>query len=262
MIIYKTINKINGKYYIGKDEKNNPNYLGSGLLLNRAIYKYGRKNFEKTVLEICETKEQLNEREIFWITELSATTFGYNIALGGSGGDTYTNNPNLSKIKEKFVGSNNHFYGKKHSEKTKRKISESQKGRKPWNEGKKGVYTEEYINKLSKIRKDKYSGKNHPRFIEIDKGELEIQLKNKTIKEIAEHFKVSVSCIRRKISDYNLDVIKKSGNFEKPLDKKIIKKIFELREKGLSIVKISNTVGVCVNKINKILKQSKNEKGG
>jgi len=28
---------LNGKFYIGKEEKNNPEYLGSGLLLNKAI---------------------------------------------------------------------------------------------------------------------------------------------------------------------------------------------------------------------------------
>ena len=33
MIIYKTINLLNGKVYVGKDEKNNPNYYGSGKIL-------------------------------------------------------------------------------------------------------------------------------------------------------------------------------------------------------------------------------------
>ena len=41
MIVYKTTNLINGKIYIGKDMKNNPNYLGSGTILRRAIKKYG-----------------------------------------------------------------------------------------------------------------------------------------------------------------------------------------------------------------------------
>lgn len=113
MIIYKTTNNINGKIYVGKDEKNNPEYYGSGLLLNRAIKKYGKNNFTKEILEVCKSREELNEREIFWIKELNATIDGYNIALGGSGGDTYTNNPNLKLIKEKFVGENNHYYKKK-----------------------------------------------------------------------------------------------------------------------------------------------------
>lgn len=88
MIIYKTINLINEKFYIGKDEKNNPNYLGSGKILKLAIKKNGIENFKKEILEYCKTKKELNEKEIFWINQLSATTFGYNISEGGTGGRT------------------------------------------------------------------------------------------------------------------------------------------------------------------------------
>lgn len=90
MIIYKTTNIINGKFYIGQDSKNDPNYLGSGLLLNRAIEKYGIENFKKEILEVCENKKHLNEREIYWIKETKAKELGYNIADGGHGGNTYT----------------------------------------------------------------------------------------------------------------------------------------------------------------------------
>jgi hypothetical protein len=41
MIIYKTTCLINGKIYVGQDSKNNPDYLGSGIYLNRAIKKHG-----------------------------------------------------------------------------------------------------------------------------------------------------------------------------------------------------------------------------
>ncbi len=88
MIIYKTTNLINGKYYIGKDEKNNSNYLGSGKILKNSIKKYGKENFKKEILEFCKTKNELNEKEKYWIETLSATTFGYNITEGGTGGQT------------------------------------------------------------------------------------------------------------------------------------------------------------------------------
>lgn len=90
MIIYRTINMVNNKFYIGKDTKNNPNYLGSGKLLQRAIQKYGRENFKKEILEYCDNKKLLNEREIFWINHTNAKINGYNIADGGHGGNTYT----------------------------------------------------------------------------------------------------------------------------------------------------------------------------
>jgi group I intron endonuclease len=95
MIIYKTINLINGKFYIGQDSKNNPAYLGSGTLLNAAIKKYGIENFKKEILEHCETKSQLNEREKYWIKITDARNVGYNIAEGGTGGNTF--NEEISK---------------------------------------------------------------------------------------------------------------------------------------------------------------------
>lgn len=46
MIIYKTTNLINQKFYVGKDSHNNPNYYGSGSRLKSEKfenYKY-KKN--------------------------------------------------------------------------------------------------------------------------------------------------------------------------------------------------------------------------
>lgn len=108
MIVYKTINLVNGKFYIGKQASTNKWYLGSGKALKSAINKYGRKNFKKEVLEVCTSLEHLAEREIFWIKELNAIEVGYNIAEGGTGGNT----------------------GGKGGVK---------KGNIPWNKGKKGV---------------------------------------------------------------------------------------------------------------------------
>ncbi len=159
MIIYKTTNTINGKFYIGKDKHNNPNYLGSGKRLNDAIKCYGKENFKKEVLEHCGTYEQMSEREIFWITELeSLHPKGYNLTLGGDGGDTISNHPNRdliaknhsewmlennptrgrSKTKEeidkwresygdKWQGENNHNYGSNRSDETKKIQSEIRK---------------------------------------------------------------------------------------------------------------------------------------
>lgn len=207
MIIYKTTNNINGKFYVGKDEKNNPDYYGSGLILNRAIDKYGRDNFTKEILEVCSNKKELSEREIYWIDKLNATTEGYNIALGGAGGDTYSMNPDLEDIKEKFRGENNHFYGKKHTEKSKKKIADSKRGKPSWNSGKNNIYSEETKEKMRRAR-DNFKKENHPRFIEIPKDELEKVLKENSLRNTAKHFNVSVGCIQGKIKLFN---IKKKG---------------------------------------------------
>jgi hypothetical protein len=85
--IYKTKNKINGKIYIGKSKYNNSEYLGSGLKLKHAIKKYGKVNFEKTIIEECDDTD-LSNREIFWINFYNSVdhTIGYNISKGGQGG--------------------------------------------------------------------------------------------------------------------------------------------------------------------------------
>lgn len=91
MIIYITTNLLDGKKYIGKDEDNNPKYLGSGLHLIRAIKKYGKKNFQKEILAYANNKEELNELEIYYIDYYNAqkSDLFYNIAPGGTGGITY-----------------------------------------------------------------------------------------------------------------------------------------------------------------------------
>jgi predicted DNA-binding protein YlxM (UPF0122 family) len=87
MIIYKTTNLINGKIYIGQDSNNNPKYLGSGVIMLKAINKYGKVNFRKEIIDVAKTKEELDNKEIFWINELNSKDIkiGYNIASGGGG---------------------------------------------------------------------------------------------------------------------------------------------------------------------------------
>lgn len=150
MVIYKTINLISGKFYIGKDAKDNPDYLGSGILLKRAILKYGRENFIKVIVERCENLQQLSEREKYWIEKEGAIKIGYNISTGGAGGNNITYNPrkeiiiksvwekrkNNPMFKErckeisqkaastrKSLGIVSKLKGRKHKEETREKIS-------------------------------------------------------------------------------------------------------------------------------------------
>jgi group I intron endonuclease len=132
MVIYKTTNLINGKFYIGKDVKNSDSYFGSGILLKKSIKKYGIENFKKEILEICQNKDQLEEREKYWIQNLESIKYGYNSTEGGTGGDTFSNKPDFLK------------------EETIKKL-------------KNRSYSEEIINKrISNLKKMWVSGENHP----------------------------------------------------------------------------------------------------
>lgn len=102
--IYITRNLINNKYYIGqhKSEKFDDNYFGSGLLIRRAVDKYGIENFKTSMICVANSKEQLDEREIFYINYLkSLYQFGngYNISSGGNGGDILKNSSEEVRLK-------------------------------------------------------------------------------------------------------------------------------------------------------------------
>ncbi|MFW6377455.1 MAG: GIY-YIG nuclease family protein [bacterium] len=78
-IIYKIINLINYKFYIGKHKcefEEFDGYLGSGLNLQRAIKKYGKENFKREIIEICD-ESNVDEREKYWIEKLNAMNDGY-----------------------------------------------------------------------------------------------------------------------------------------------------------------------------------------
>ena len=87
-LIYEIKNNINGKSYVGQfSGKSFEKYFGSGKLIKSAIKKYGIENFSKIIIEECNSKEELNQREIFWIKELKTIENGYNLTEGGTGGD-------------------------------------------------------------------------------------------------------------------------------------------------------------------------------
>ncbi len=88
--IYSIENKINGKMYIGQttmeiDKRWYAHCAKNShcLILKQAILKYGKDNFEINVFKFCDTQEEADQEEIYWITELKPQ---YNIKSGGSRG--------------------------------------------------------------------------------------------------------------------------------------------------------------------------------
>ena len=83
MLIYKITNLLNGKIYIGQTkytiEKRFLQHSKADSPLGQAMRQFGMENFTVEVIEECETQEDLNEREKFWIKVLnSKQPNGYN----------------------------------------------------------------------------------------------------------------------------------------------------------------------------------------
>lgn len=124
MLIYKTTNLINGKIYIGQELMDKSDYFGSGHLIKLAIKKYGKNSFNKEILEICSSIEQLNDREKYWISFYNSTNkeIGYNISKGGQAGK-------LLEVESKKGLSYDEYYGIEKSRSIKKKMSQKRLGK-------------------------------------------------------------------------------------------------------------------------------------
>jgi group I intron endonuclease len=137
-VIYKIISPSN-KVYIGKtynlnlrvaSHKYSANKMNKDIILHNSIRKYGWDAHILQVIEEC-IDSVLNEREIYWITELNTYCYenenGMNMTKGGEGQrSTWMHKTELRKwVSDKFSGEGNPFYGKKHSEETKAFLSKN-----------------------------------------------------------------------------------------------------------------------------------------
>jgi hypothetical protein len=173
MIIYITINLINYKIYIGQDSHDNPSYLGSGKILKNAIKLHGKENFKKGILCRCSSKEEMNEKEKYYIKLFNSTDLdiGYNIHPGGNA----AHNP------AKLHGKNNPFYRKEHSPEV-----------------------------IETIRKANIGNKNAKGHIKTPKGREKIRQTHLGKKQSTEHAKKSAESRKGiKMPDHVKEILKK-----------------------------------------------------
>lgn len=140
-VIYKITSPSN-RVYVGKtfDLRKRVNVhksaarTGKKLFLSNSIRKYG---WDAHVLEIIEEVEDvcMDEREIFWISELKTYCYenkmGLNMTRGGDGQrSTWMHDlERRKKASNFFSGEGNSFYGKKHTEENIKVMSEMAKVR-------------------------------------------------------------------------------------------------------------------------------------
>lgn len=100
--VYLTTNLVNGKQYIGQKKSDRflaEKYLGSGVILLKAIQKYGYDNFVVELLNTAENSNELDALEIKYIDIYRKQGASlYNIADGGYTTGGYLGNTTKDKI--------------------------------------------------------------------------------------------------------------------------------------------------------------------
>lgn len=193
-IVYRIENLKNSKSYIGCHITNdiNDSYMGSGKLIKLAINKYGIDNFKKQILFVFDNEIDMFGKEKALIKQLNPE---YNLHEGGNGGFTFLNSTDKPRrqnftildrekatAKLKLLSKDVKFadkkakafsktlkdknidmrvkgnFGRKFSEETRRKMSDSHKGKQsPIKGTKRSDITK---NKISNSLKSYYKSKN------------------------------------------------------------------------------------------------------
>jgi group I intron endonuclease len=199
--IYKITNKVDGKIYVGQtiqvleDRWRQHKKIGSNCrYLKRAFNKYGIDNFEFNLICIC-FDEDLDKYEIQYMEKYSSMVpNGYNLRKGGNSGKHHEETK--KKISESLKGRTdifNHNLGKSVSEETKKKISNALKGRTDiiYAKNQLGIpHTEETKKKISESHKIK--GK---RVMQYDSNNSFIKI-FLTVNEASKENNISESSIR------------------------------------------------------------------
>lgn len=134
--IYVITNLVNGKLYVGQTSQNVNfryrqhlrNKRSDCPKLNRAIIKYGQKNFSVEEFCTCFDKESLDLAETSAIAFFKSVECGYNIQHGGNSVNRgIVKSPEwiakIVKSNRKYRGKNSSLYGKKRSEEDRQKMS-------------------------------------------------------------------------------------------------------------------------------------------
>lgn len=156
MLIYCITNRLNNKKYVGQTVNSLKVRYAEHCRKNtgavgKAIRKYGRENFSVEQLDVATNIAELNEKEIYWIAHIGTLApNGYNLCYGGGNTKGYhhkmESKERMSVTKKRariMQGKNNHFYGKRHTDETRKKMSEK------WQSGER-VMTEENKEKMRK----------------------------------------------------------------------------------------------------------------
>ena len=116
--IYKIVNNINNREYIGMHSTKNldDGYKGSGHLLKQAYKTYGIQSFTKIILKFCNSRQEVSllEKQIVNADYINDDQT-YNLREGGENSSFLTEEIKQKisqKAKGRCAGEKNYFYGK------------------------------------------------------------------------------------------------------------------------------------------------------
>ena len=125
--IYITINRVNGKQYIGQNSYSarvTDRYLGSGKYLKLAIQKYGRSTFQKDIIFEAFSFDDLNWAERHFISECNAVQSRdfYNQSPGGKASLGFTGRKQSDAFK---LSMSERFKGQTQTDEAKKKMKDA-----------------------------------------------------------------------------------------------------------------------------------------
>lgn len=150
MIIYRIVNNINNKIYIGKTihslNARVSTHLRSHSYIGNALRLYGLQSYTISVIDEASSKEVLNEKERYWIMVCNSKfPDGYNLTSGGDGND----GPNTEEWKRNIgIANKGKRNGKHHSAEVLKKLFIMNQGK---NKGR--HHTKETLEKMSNAAK-------------------------------------------------------------------------------------------------------------
>ena len=159
--VYKVTNLINNKTYVGKHSTNDlsDKYLGSSLILKKDIKTFGRKNFKKEILAVCNSEIEAYEIENKIVNkEFVSRDDTYNVITGGCG---------FSSEDNKFLWSIKSIEERKNMTKGLDFSSEKQSERsKKWNSTEQSkIINRNLIIKYNKSEKGRNESKNRAQYM-------------------------------------------------------------------------------------------------
>lgn len=200
--IYLLTNNINKKIYVGQTWSENVEdrmgregrgYSNSPYIFN-AINKYGAENFTYQILTTCEDQETADilEDEYINLYDSRNHDIGYNIKQGGSAGKH--SEETKRKISENVP---RYWLGKHLSEESKKKISEKNTGRK---------HTEEWKKQTSEFIKNRHKENGHPM-----EGKHHTEEAKKKISQSSTGRKHDPEMVKRRAEKLKMDPIREAG---------------------------------------------------